>query len=470
MTVGPVVVVGGGVTGLLIAARLHQAGRRAVVLEAGTRLGGQVRTVEFAGAKVDVGAEAVFVASPAVQTLLEELGLWECARRAAPGRTWLATPAGLRRLPAGVGPAGPTRLWPVVRSGMLSPVALLRAGLEPLVAGADQPLQQGEDVSVGSFVTRRFGSAVTKAFVDPLLGGIHAGDVDALSLRACTPMLLPKATARRSLVLRGRRPAGPRGAAEMSLVSFPAGMGQLIDTLAGKVPDVRLGTTVERLSTGADGGVIVHGRGAQGHFDLTAESVVLTVPSKVTAQLLGPVLPAAGPDLTASPPASVANLLVAFPATPDVRNNPALDGTGILVPSTAGRLLKAATYLSTKWPQLGGRSDVVLVRLSAGRAGTDVAERLSDAELIHGMLADFADLTGVTVAPQEQLLIRWPGTMPQQTVGHQDRVRRVRDAIAQAGLPVLLAGSSYDGVGIPACFASGERTVAVLTESAVLPR
>ena len=51
---------------------------------------------------------------------------------------------------------------------------------------------------------------------------------------------------------------------------------------------------------------------------------------------------------------------------------------------------------------------------------------------------------------------RWGGALPQYAVGHLDRVRRVREAVArQPGLTV--AGAAYDGVGIPACVASGER-------------
>ena len=57
--------------------------------------------------------------------------------------------------------------------------------------------------------------------------------------------------------------------------------------------------------------------------------------------------------------------------------------------------------------------------------------------------------------PVDAHVQRWGGALPQYAVGHLDRVRRVRAAVAQQpGLAVC--GAAYDGVGIPACIASAE--------------
>jgi oxygen-dependent protoporphyrinogen oxidase len=51
---------------------------------------------------------------------------------------------------------------------------------------------------------------------------------------------------------------------------------------------------------------------------------------------------------------------------------------------------------------------------------------------------------------------RWGGALPQYAVGHLNRIEAVRDAVA--ALPGLaVAGAVYEGVGIPACIASGRR-------------
>ena len=50
---------------------------------------------------------------------------------------------------------------------------------------------------------------------------------------------------------------------------------------------------------------------------------------------------------------------------------------------------------------------------------------------------------------------RWGGSLPQYTVDHPERVRRIRTAVARRpGLAVC--GAAYDGLGLPACIASAQ--------------
>src|SRR5204862_368039 len=46
------------------------------------------------------------------------------------------------------------------------------------------------DESIGAFMTRRFGSEATTYLAEPLLAGIHAGDVNRLSAQALFPRLV----------------------------------------------------------------------------------------------------------------------------------------------------------------------------------------------------------------------------------------------------------------------------------------
>jgi len=63
-------------------------------------------------------------------------------------------------------------------------------------------------------------------------------------------------------------------------------------------------------------------------------------------------------------------------------------------------------------------------------------------------------------------VVRWGGGLPQYAVGHVDRVRRVRSAVAaQPGLAV--AGAAYDGVGVPAVARSGRDAARAAVASAL---
>ncbi len=458
-------VIGAGVSGLTAAWRLQQQGVRVVVLEAGPRVGGQVSTTSFAGLPVELGAEGVHLAAPDTAALLNELDLLADVVEARSGGTWVDVRGTVRRLPAGVGPAGPTRLWPVVRSGVLSPSGLARAALEPALAGR----RVTDDVAVADFVAARFGRQVVDRLVDPLLGGIHAGDVHRLSLRACAPQLVDAAERGRSLSLAGRRPRHPApGAAPgapltpPALVSWPRGLTTLVSALEHRLDEpVRLGCRVASLARDPSGAGYRVGL-ATGEV-LPADAVVVAVPARAASSLITGLHPAAATALAEIRSASVATVLAEMPHSRST-DHAALRGTGLLVPSGSGRLLRAATFVTAKWPHLAA-ADRRVVRLSAGRSGEHVVGRLSDAELVGALLGDLGELLDRPLTPVATLVQRWPDSMAQLEIGHRDRLASVRRALrAQPGL--ALAGASYDGLGLAACLRSGEQAAHELLDAA----
>ena len=450
-----IVVIGAGVTGLTAARRLAEAGAEVSVLEAEPRVGGQLHTVAHAGIHLDVGAEAMYAAIPAPVELARELGHGEAVVPAASGTTWIRTDRGLRPLPAGFGPAGPTRLWPVLRAGVLSPAGALRAGLEPVRAGGTVD----EDTSVGALLDRRFGRQVTDRLVDPLLGGLHSGDVRKLSVTAATPQLAALARRHRSLLLRRRRSPG----AGPTFVTLRGGMQSLPTALAAALPAGALHLATEAVAierTGAGVTVVA----ADGR-SWSADGVVVTTPARVAAPLLRGSSPDAAAAIGTLRAASVAVSLLSYPA--EVRDGaPALAGTGMLVPSSRGQLLKAATFVSTKWPHLqeDGRQDADAparfhVRASAGRIDDDRVEGLDDAQLVERVHTELADATGITADPREVAVRRWHRTMPQLEVGHARRLAAATSAL-QRDLPgVVLAGAPYVGPGLGACLRSATDAV-----------
>lgn len=467
-----VIVIGGGVTGLLAARRLSSAGARVSLVERGARLGGQIRTVELGGRRVDVGAEAVHLALPSMKAVVAELGLDSTVQASRPGTSWLWT--GSRRvLPAGVGPAGPTRILPVLKSRVLGPAGLVRAGLEPVAARREGPidLSPGNDISVGDFVTRRFGRAVSELFVDPLLGSLHSGNVDELSLRATAPSLVPAAAKGTSLLR--NRPAAPKRAPgtppPVMFANWEEGLSTLTDALIDGVDaDIRLGAHVVGLR--AEAPATVSGEGAPRYVvtlatgeALTADGVVLALPAAVVADLVAEQAPSATATLRQTRIAGTATIVLGFRRR-DVAHLPALAGNGFLVPSRYGTLVKAGTHLSTKWAHLD-HADTVLVRASAGRAGSELLGSLDDDALLDHVRRDLRTFTGIDAPPTLAHVQRWTTGLPQLTVGHPDRITSVRASLAEKMPGVELAGASYDGIGIGACLTSAEKAAARLLET-----
>ena len=452
-----VVVVGGGIAGLAAAqeVRALRPAAEVVVLEASGRLGGKVAVSEVGGVPVDEGADSMLTRVPDGLALVRSAGLEGELVAPASGQASVWSRGRLRPLPAGTLLGVPTDLAALADSGLLSVPGLYRVPLDLVLPGA--PVT--DDVSVGDLVRRRFGREVVERLVDPLLGGVYAGQADALSLRATLPQLVGPASRSRSLLLAARAArAGTPPTDGPLFASLPGGLGRLPGAVAAASrAEVRLRTTVRGLRRTPDGWAVTTGSAADPQQS-TADAVVLAVPGPPAARLLADVAPAAAEEIASIEYASVAivTLVLAGP-TPGA-------GSGYLVPAVEGRTTKAVTFSSRKWGHLAGGPAVV--RASVGRSGETADLQRSDAELVAAVLSELSQAVGPLPVVLASRVVRWGGGLPQPAVGHLDRVRRVREAVArQPGLAV--AGAAYDGVGVPAVARSGRQAARQAVRTAV---
>lgn len=452
-----VVVIGGGITGLATAWRLRDVAE-VTVLEASDRVGGQLCTVDLAGAPLDVGADAYLARQPEAHRLAEELGFGdEDLVAAATGQVHLWVRGRLRPLPTGTVLGVPTDLTAVARSGVLTPAGLARAALEPVVPRRHVV----GDRSVADLVGERFGREVVETLVEPLLGGVYAGRTARLSAAAAVPPVWAAAQRSRSLLagLRAQRAEAPAATGPV-FRTVRGGMSRLTDVMAAALGDrVRRGVAVRGLLRDEDDAVWqVHL--ADGSA-LRADAVVVAVPAAVAARLLVRVAPDAARELAAIRTASVATVALAY-AREEGARLPA--GSGVLVPPGEGRTLKAITFASRKWPHHAER-DVLLLRASVGRAtdGTpDPSSALDDDVLADRVDAEVRWATGLPRPAVARVVRRWPDALPQYDVGHLARVDRIRHALQQAGPGLHVGGASLDGVGVAARAREAERIAAEL--------
>ncbi|WP_299036702.1 protoporphyrinogen oxidase [uncultured Pseudokineococcus sp.] len=496
----PVVVVGAGVSGLVAAWELARAGERVVLLEAGDRVGGVMArgALDVPGRRepllVDLGPESLLVRRPEALQLLDELGLSGDVVHPEPVPAAVATRGRLHDLPPGTVMGVPRTTDHL--AGLLAPEEVARVAAEERVepVGVD-------DVDVASWVAGRVGRAVVDRLVEPLLGGVYAGSAGSLSLRATVPALWDLAERGEPLLAgRAAAPGAPAtrgapttsgaattgGAPTTAGVPTPAapaagpvfaglrgGVGRLAEELAARLVhdgvELRLRTaaTSLRRAAGPSGGEADGGaRWVVGtpSGDVPARSVVVALPAPAAARLLADAAPAAAAELrrvrTAS--SAIATLVVPGAVLAGVRRS------GFLVPPVDGGLVKASTFSSTKWAWLadaaaagadGDRADAppAVLRVSAGRAGEEAVLDRDDEDLLASAAAELGSLLGGEDVPVLAGRVdRWRDGLPQYDVGHLDLAARARAGVAeQPGLAV--AGSAYEGVGVPACIAAARR-------------
>lgn len=478
------VVVGGGISGLLAARQLAGAGVRTTVLEATGIWGGCVGSHVVAGLTLDSGAESFATRSDAVAALASELGLGPQIVAPNPGGAWVQLPEGPRELPK-TGVLGiPANPWdPEVRR-TLGLAGSLRAWFDTLLPASVGT--GGAATSVAALVRARMGRRVLDRLVSPVVGGVHSADPALLDVDMVAPGLRAGLRTHGSLaaaVKAQRRastpatPAGPQGSAALqkagsAVAGLRGGMHTLVTALLAELTDLgvtlRAGTpaaAVRRTPTGW--------RVTAGGEEFDAGRLVVAVEGPAAVGLLSEVLP----EITALRPA----------AGPDVKlvtlvlDRPELDtaprGTGVLVaPQSPGIHAKALTHATAKWAWLDestapGRH---VLRLSYGRGATPGAsgdapagampEPDTEADLLGAALRDASTLLGVGLSRDDLAgwdVVRWAGALPFASLGHKQRVARVRELCAAEG-DLAVVGGWVAGNGLAAIVADTPRQIAPL--------
>jgi oxygen-dependent protoporphyrinogen oxidase len=446
-TPGPksIAVVGGGLTGLTAAWRLHRAGHRVSVFEKNVRAGGSIVTVEQDGWLVEGGPNSLQQTAD-VASLLTELKLEE-------ERTAVSPLAQKRYIVRGGRPV----MVPLSPAGLLtSPLFSWRARLRVLTELLTRPRVRTTDVNLAAFVASHFGQEIVDYGLNPFVSGVYAGDPAKLSARYSFPNLWQLERTHGSLLRGFRAQAASRRArgdttGVAPIISFRRGLQTLPRALADTLPagTVQTEATVTSLIPGRPW-KLIWTRGEQvqtTEFD----AVVLALPAGPLAQLVFSTLgerSLASLDHLPHPP--VSSLFLGFKRAQVAHP---LDGFGALVPAKENRSLLGVLFSSSLF---AGRAPAGHVGLTVFAGGTRQPEmgRLDTAALVARVLPDLAELLGVTGDPVFTHHTFWPRAIPQYNVGHE----RFLDPLARfegqhPGL--FIGGNARDGISLPDCLKSG---------------
>lgn len=455
-----IAVVGGGITGLAAAHRLlelqAECPSQVTLLESSPRVGGLVGTQHIAGYTLELGPDSFITNKPWAVDLCRRLGL---EGRLVPTDARYRRSLVLRKgrpveVPEGFQLMTPAQVWPVLTSSIFSWWGKLRMGCEYVLPAK----RDVADESLASFVRRRFGQEVLERLVQPLVGGIYTSDPEKLSLQATLPRFLEMERQHGSLIRASRKMAQTAsknehasGARYGLFTTLAGGTNELIQALADRVlqgAKIQTNSPVTEIEPLATGGYAVTSEGGE---PAVFDRVILTLPTYRIADLVQPFAIDWAAALREIEYAST-TIVVSGHRLVDIEHP--LDAFGLVIPAIERRRILAVSFTSRKFPNRAPEGHVQL-RTFVGGAMQPEYTQLSDNDTKQLVREELRDLLGVSGTPDFEVVARYSRSMPQYHVGHIARVARIRELGAKfPGL--LLAGSAYDGVGLPDSIHSGE--------------
>lgn len=463
-----VVIIGGGIAGLATALQIRDRAERASldlevqVLEAASRLGGNIRTESSEGFTLEWGPNGYLDNVPAMGRLVERVGLAAEVQQAAETATkrYLFRNGRLHQLPS-----GPVSF---LTCPVLSIPGRLRVFLEPFAKARPEDV----DETIHDFASRRIGSEAAEVLIDAMVSGIFAGDTRALSLASAFPKMAgmeaahgslvramiarmreKKAAERRVSELQDRgesseeltRPGGPAGPGG-TLTSFRRGLETLVQGVASSLgPAVRTGVPPRAIEyepgTSGRAWAVVEESGR-----IEADAIVVATPSHRAEPLLTGIDPRLGEAVRGISTSGLAVVALGFE---EQALGGAPDGFGFLVPRSERIRSLGCLWDSSIFP---GRapSGAVLLRVMVGGAHDPEAVRLDDDELVSLVRRDLQTTMGLSAEPVLQRIFRHPAGIAQYEQGHQERVNGI-DRLLEEYPGLWVAGSSYHGISMNSC-------------------
>ena len=459
-TAYPIIVIGGGISGLACAYRLRQAGIPVRLLEAGSRPGGMIGTKEKDGFRFELGPQSFLSTEPLVG-LIDALELKDQLLQANP-RAPRYILIGGRLVPA---PLAPPFL---LTTPLLTAGTKLRLFTEIL----RRTKPPADDESIAAFVRRKFGDELLDRLVAPFVSGIYAGDPERLSLRAAFPKL-HEFEAKYGSVLRGAMKSRPATGAQHKSArgrfhdahgkkisgscSFRDGMETLPRAIAARLGDsVLLETSVSGLRHGKANGkpwfeVEITRRNR--HETLAASAVVIATPTDTASQILLGLSDKFDSLFSRIEYAPVAVVSACYRR--EQLRRP-VDGFGFLVPRTEGLRNLGTVFNSALF---AGRAPEGMdcVTSFAGGATDPGLCGLSEGEITETICAEVTRVLGITGKPVATNMHRYARALPQYNLGHTEIVKSL-EALTTSVPGLFLAGNYLSGPSIGACVEQADRT------------
>lgn len=307
------------------------------------------------------------------------------------------------------------------------------AMLQDLIASKSED----DDESVKAFFKRRFGNAIVEQFIDPLVKGIYAGDVEQLSMQACFPKIWENEQKFRSLIWASMRNCFQKKKQSADLWTLKNGLESIVIAIVEKLQaEIRLNSSVDQIFY-AQGKLHIS---SKDHVEIY-DSVISTLPAFALAKVITDQN--LQNDLNTIPYASICTINMGFPEMVH-----SFKGLGYLVPEYEKEDLLGVIFDSCSFPQQNGTANQTRLTVMLGgvhrshllKEGIDYCAAIAKKALKkHLQISVNPEYINVSIAEN---------AIPQYPIGFSLNLKKMQHTFAKKYPGLLLLGTSYFGVSV----------------------
>jgi len=435
-----IVIIGGGISGLSLAAYCKDGGFNSIVLEKDSDVGGKLRSIEKDGYLLEHGANTTS-SNTAFEQMISLLGLEQKVLR----------------------PSTESQKRYIVKNNKLKEVSpkpkdiltssLLSAkGKMALFAERNKKKRDNYDEeTVGQFFERRFGREVVENFVDPIIAGIYAGDPYQLSMRSVMPKLIELEAEYGSITkaLKKEKNAFPK----REIIAFEKGMQDLIDGLKEYIgrDNILCDMNVKKVNHLENGQFAIELSQDGIDLEIEADSVVFATPSNITAKFIRPI----SSDLADIMQLHHPKMHVVHLGYDQSALKKKFKGFGFLVPSKEQKALLGAIANSSF---LAGRAPEGKQLFTLFIGGTRNEQQLSNNKehFVRQAIQDFEEIMKIEQPAEMRHELTWENAIPQFSIGHQALLEGIQ--FFESNIKNLyILGGFRSGLSVSDCVAGAKK-------------
>jgi oxygen-dependent protoporphyrinogen oxidase len=294
-----------------------------------------------------------------------------------------------------------------------------------------------DNESIYDFTARKFNKELADSVISPMVAGICGGDARDISAKFLVKGNRSEQFEQNDLYKKAQ-------AERWNFYSLQGGIQTLPDTIAQKLSamgqvSLNVDASCEKIHFKDDGTVEVTVNG-KAH---TTNFLISSLPSFALAPLLESQHPDLAKELRAMKSNTVAMVNLHFKSEDLLKYK----GFGVFVPASEDSAVRGIIFDSCCF---GMKGTTLTAMIGEPHANAN------DSKLLETSLQSVKEILNISESPDKFKVQVLQKSFPQYSIGHYDRIKRIKNYITSNDLPLSLCGQSYDGIGINEVILSGK--------------